>query len=194
MRPCLTLPLIALMLAAAPGLADDFAAEDTASRQAVAGLEAYAAYKMGDYDTARSLWEALAAKGNTTAMVNLANLFEQGQGTPADRAAALEWTRRAAEAGDTRAMVSLGVAHEGGASGLPRDLEAAERWFRKAAETGDADAHFNLGVLLLTNRGQGLETTPPDQRRAAARHLRAAAEAGHAEARPMLKIAEKGAD
>ncbi|EKV31818.1 hypothetical protein C882_3569 [Caenispirillum salinarum AK4] len=194
MRRRLAVSLIVLMTAAAPVLADDFGAEDTVSRQAVAGLEAYAAYKMGDYDTARALWEDLAAKGNTTAMVNLANLFEQGQGAPADRAAALEWTRKAAEAGDPRAMVSLGVAHEGGASGLPRDLEAAERWFRKAAGAGDADAHFNLGVLLLTNRGQGLDTTPPDQRRAAACHLRAAADQGHVEARAMLKIAEKGGD
>lgn len=194
MRRRLVLPLIAFMLAATPVLAEDFAAEDTASRQAVAGLEAYAAYKMGDYDTARSLWEALAAKGNTTAMVNLANLFEQGQGTPADRAAALEWTRKAADAGDPRAMVSLGVAHEGGASGLPRDLEAAERWFRRAAALEDADARFNLGVLLLTNRGQGVETTPPDQRREAAAFLQAAADQGHAEARAMLRIAREGAE
>lgn len=168
-----------------PARADDFATPDTVSRQAVDGLEAYAAYKMGRYVEARALWEALAAQGNTTAMVNLATLFEQGQGTPADRARALAWTRKAAEAGDARAMVSLGLAHEG-ALGLPRDMAAAERWFRAAAEQGDADGHFNLGVLLLTNRGAGAETASADQRRQARDHLDAAAAQGHVRARALL--------
>lgn len=184
--------VLAALVLSTPGLADDdgFAPRDAASSQAVAALEAYAAYKMGDYDGARARWEALAAAGNTTAMVNLANLFEQGQGAEADRAAALAWTRRAAEAGDARAMVSFGLAHEGG-TGLARDIGEAERWFRRAAALGDVDGHFNLGVLLLTNRGAGIATTSAEQRAEAAGHLAAAADRGHAEARAMLAVARQ---
>ena len=71
------------------------AAGRDAAKEAVTNLEAYAAYKMGQYAKARSIWEGLAAKGNTTALINLANLFQQGQGVSEDQKRALDYVKRA---------------------------------------------------------------------------------------------------
>ncbi|HRJ62484.1 MAG TPA: SEL1-like repeat protein [Azospirillaceae bacterium] len=80
---------------------------DNAAIQAVEALEAYAVYKMGMYDLARQRWEALAAKGNATAMVNLAAMASQGQGGRRDEAAADMWLKKAADLGDARAIEEL---------------------------------------------------------------------------------------
>lgn len=167
------------------------AGRDRASIEAVRNLEAYAAYKMGQYEAARDIWQALAASGNTTAMINLANLSGQGQGQPRDLAAALEWTRRAAEAGDSRAQVELGMAYETG-HGLPHDNRQAAAWFRKAAEQGDRDGAFNLGVMLATAYGAGPAVSTPDQRREARHWLAEAAVAGKIEARSYLGVLDGG--
>lgn len=104
----LVLMLIGLLTAAAayPAAAQQ-EGRDNAAIQAVEALEAYAVYKMGMYDAARQRWEALAAKGNATAMVNLAAMADQGQGGPRDEAAAEMWLRKAADLGDARAVEEL---------------------------------------------------------------------------------------
>lgn len=86
---------------------DGFGGRDSAARQAVAGLEAYAVYKMGRYDEAAVIWEDLAGQGNTTAMINLANMHAQGQGRPRSPEEAARWLRQAADLGDQRAIDEL---------------------------------------------------------------------------------------
>lgn len=103
----LVLMLFGLLTAAANPAAAQQEGRDNAAIQAVEALEAYAVYKMGMYDAARQRWEALAAKGNATAMVNLAAMASQGQGAPRDEAAARAWLRKAAELGDARAIEEL---------------------------------------------------------------------------------------
>lgn len=84
-------------------LAQPSVAKDRAAREAVANLEANAAYKSGKYTDAKDRWEILADKGNTTALLNLANVFEQGHGVDRDLATAAAYLERAAALGDTRA-------------------------------------------------------------------------------------------
>lgn len=103
----LVLMLIGLLTGAAPPAAAQQEGRDNAAVQAVEALEAYAVYKMGMYDLARQRWEALAAKGNATAMVNLAAMASQGQGGWRDEAAAETWLRKAADLGDARAIEEL---------------------------------------------------------------------------------------
>jgi TPR repeat protein len=158
---------------------------DRASVDAVGNLEAYAAYKMAQYDRARELWLALAQGGNTTAMINLANLYAQGQGVPRDPAAAAAWTRKAAELGDSRAQLELGQAYESG-EGVERDNREAAHWFKEAALQGDADAAFRLGVMLATAYGRGMAQASPEERAEGARWLEAAARGGHKEAAGLL--------
>ncbi len=180
------LMLVCLLILWLPAVAE----RDRASVEAVESLQAYAAYKAGDFAAARALWEELAARGNTNAMNNLANMFEQGQGTPKDTSASIKWLREAAERGDSVAQLNLGLAFERG-TGVKRDNREAVRWFRRSAEQGDKDAQFNLGVMLATNYGAGVESATDKQRSEAAYWLRKSAVQGHAEARTFLGLLAK---
>lgn len=164
---------------------DTFGQRDQASVDAVESLNAYAAYKLGDYETARERWLALAERGNTSAMINLANLHEQGQGVPRDLAKAVAWLTQGAELGDSRAQLNLGLAYEKG-TGVERDPRQAAQWFRQAAEQGDTTAQFNLGVMLATAYGEGLGSSEPADRAEAAAWLEKAAAGGHPDAAEFL--------
>ncbi len=168
---------------------DTFGAKDQASIQAVESLNAAAAYKTGDYETAKRGWLALANKGNTSAMINLANLYEQGQGVAQDFPEAIQWLEKAAALGDSRAQFELGMAHQRGI-GVDRDLHAAAGWFHKAAEQGDNTAQFNLAVMLATAYGAGLSESTPEQRTEAAAWLKKAATGGHPDASNLLATLE----
>ena len=157
--PLLVVVALALASSAAvaqmPGAAP-FGRTDDASADAVVNLNAYAEYKMGHYDAARTIWEGLAAKGNTTALINLSNLFSQGGGVTADQTKAYAYTLKAAELGDPRAQHDIGLAYEKG-SPVPRDIEKAADWLKKSAAQNYADGEFAYGVLLATGRGKGLD-------------------------------------
>jgi TPR repeat protein len=159
---------------------------DTAA-EAVTNLKAYAAFKMGHHDEARRVWEELAKKGNTTALLNLANMFQQAQGVDEDQKKALTYVRKGAELGDTRAQYELGMAYERGTI-LERDLQQAALWFEKAAEQGEMDAQFALGVLNATAFGKGLETATDEQRKQAVAWLSKASAQGHEEAKTYLDL------
>lgn len=168
---------------------DSFGKVDTNSVEAVESLKAYAAYKSGDYETAKERWLSLAERGNTSAMLNLANMYDQGQGVRQDPAAGLVWLERAAALEDARAQLQLGLAYENG-HGVERDPRQAAKWFRKAAEQGDATAQFNLGVMLATSYGSGLEHSSPKERAEAVQWLEKAAAAGHPDAPAFLSTLE----
>lgn len=158
-----------------------------ADGRAIERLDAYAAYKAGDHEKARKLWSALAERGDTTAMNNLANMFDQGQGSKEDPATAAHWLRKAARQGDRMAQLNLGLAYEMG-RGVPRDNHEAAYWFRQAAEQGVPEAQFNLGVMLATAYGKGGQASSAADRQAATQWLSKAAAGGHPEAPEFLKL------
>lgn len=185
MRNLHRLALIAACIVAwAAGAA---AQERSNAREAVANLEAYAVYKMGRYDEAKRIWEELAAKGNTTAMINLANLFQQGQGVSEDQKRALELVLQAAELGDARAQYEIGIAYEKG-DVFPRDIEKAGAWLKKSAEQDYADGQFAYGVWLATGGGKGLEKATAAQRSAALAWLQKAKSNGNLEASDYIGV------
>ena len=55
----------------------------------------------------------------------------------------------AADAGDTTAMINLGVMHANG-FGTPKDEAKAIEWYTKAARLDDADAQEQLRTRGLT--------------------------------------------
>lgn len=163
------------------GLADDNAA------QAVTGLKAYAAFKTGDYDKARQIWQDLAARGNTTAMINLANLFQQGKGVTADQKEAFEYIKQAAELGDPRAQYELGVEFEKGIL-IPRDIDKATSWLLKSAEQGDTDGQFAYAVMLATSYGKGQEYSSKRERADALGWFEKARQGGHPDATAYIQL------
>ncbi len=68
---------------------------------------------------------------------------------------ALALYRKAADANDARAMVSLGLMLETG-DHAPKDLKAAYALYEKAAERGSADGAIDLAVALVSGKGAAL--------------------------------------
>ncbi len=151
------------------------------AREAVTNLNAYAAFKMGKYDEAKKIWEGLAEKGNTTALLNLANMFQQGQGVSQDDREAHELVEKAAALGDPRAQYELGMAYEKGHV-VDRDIAQAAKWLKKSADQDYADGQFAYGVMLATARGQGLDKSSRQERQQAIELLLKAKAGGHLEA------------
>ena len=87
-----------------------------------------------------------AAGGNPLAAVEVASRFADGRGVPQDLAAAIDWYRRAAEAGLAPAQYRLGSLYEKG-TGTARDAKVAAEWYAKAAALGNAKAMHNLAVI-----------------------------------------------
>ncbi len=57
-----------------------------------------------------------------------------------------------AQAGDPKAQVTLGHAHEQG-NGVAQSDELAAKWYRAAADQGNPDAQNSLGILYRLGRG-----------------------------------------
>ena len=160
---------------------------DKNSVEAVQSLEAYAKYKMAQYEEAREIWLSLAERNNTSALINLANLYEQGQGVPRDLKKSISWLEKAAKLGDVRGQFQLAMAYEKGL-GVDRDLHKAALWLEKAAAQNDGQAQFNLGVMLATNFGQGVTTSSEEQRKKAIAWLKKAKENNVEDAQEFLTL------
>lgn len=77
-------------------------------------------------------------------MCNLGWCYERGHGVPQDWKQAVEWYRRAAQAGNTVAMGNLGWCYEKG-KGVEKDPAAAVSWYRQGAERGSVRSMYELG-------------------------------------------------
>ena len=114
-------------------------------------------------------------------------LLARAQAAAGARDTAIELYRQAAERGDLRAMVSLGLLMETG-DGVPLDPVGALALYERAAAGGSADGAINLAVALFNGR-----VVPADPSRAVAL-FEQAAEGGSAIATYNLGVlAQDGA-
>jgi uncharacterized protein len=102
------------------------------------------------------------------------------KGDVARKGEAVEWIRRAADAGYAKAQAELANVFERGEL-APRDFAAAFQWYEKAVASGDGDAMVGLGNMYL-----GARHVARDAERAITYFERASA-IGHAEG--MAKLA-----
>jgi uncharacterized protein len=77
---------------------------------------------------------------STQAIVELAYMYDTGQGILKDQTQAFELYKRAAYRENATAIYNLAVMHLNGEGGLTVDKTEANRLFRKAADLGDEDA------------------------------------------------------
>ena len=96
-----------------------------------------------------------------------------------DYSEAAKWFRKAAELGEGRSQLALGMLCWTG-RGVPTDPAQAVHWWRKAADAGNPAAMRLLGMAY--NRGVGVERSLEE----ALRWIRRAADAGDAEAQAAL--------
>ena len=137
------------------------------------------AYDRGDYATALSVLQPLAAQGHAMGQYQLGIMYYFGYGVEEDDAEAMKWFRKAAEQGHAMAQNHLGDMYYYG-YGVEEDHAEAVKWFRKAEAQGHAEAQFNLGVMYA--KGYGVEEDDAE----AVKWFREAAEQGHAKAQFSL--------
>ena len=99
--------------------------------------------------------------------------------TPADKAKAADFYRKAAAEGNAAAQTTLGLMYATG-DGVEKDEAAAVEWFRKAAAQGHAEGLLNLGLAYADGKG-----VPKDEPKAAD-SFQSAASKGDARAQRLL--------
>ena len=120
-----------------------------------------------------------AEKGDVHAQVKVAEALFYGRGTATNRAAAVEWYRKAAVAGDGSAQASLGYCLLNGLGCEARKDEAAV-WYAKGAAQDDPNAINGLAFCYL--HGFGVEK---DEKRGFELAMKAAVR-GHAPSQTLV--------
>ena len=102
----------------------------------------------------------VAQQGYAPAEERLGELYNDPNGlVPADKGAAFDWTRKAAEGGLAGAMNRLAMMYYEG-SGVARDPSLTAVWLRRAAKRGVTNSAFNLGALYM--KGEGVPANPTE--------------------------------
>ena len=86
--------------------------------------------------------------GYDSAMNTLGVLYADESFATFDKAAALNWFRRAAEAGDYEGLFNLGLTYE-----IDGDFAEAAKWYRLSADQNNSEATCNLASLLADGKG-----------------------------------------
>jgi TPR repeat protein len=105
-----------------------------------------AAFKKGDYATARMEFEGLAYEGQAAAQANLALMYAKGYGVNIDEAAAVRWYQMAAEQGQAAAQNNLASMYLAG-EGVRKDPVLGFMWLLLAKEGRSAAAVQSVGDL-----------------------------------------------
>jgi TPR repeat protein len=86
--------------------------------------------------------------------------YERGDDVSVNYQTAMEWYRKAADAGYPPAELSVGILYMSG-RGTPKDPKTAVEWFRRAAEHGLPEAQVQLAGDTLT--GLAMADGKPDK-------------------------------
>ena len=114
--------------------------------------DAYASYRIGDYEAAYESFSKLAASGDVRATYNLGHMCFDGKGVERSLPKALKYFQSAADQGFAQAQSDLGLMYLKG-MGVKRSLPKALKYFQSAADQGFAQAQYNLGVMYLEGKG-----------------------------------------
>jgi hypothetical protein len=102
------------------------------------------AYRESRYGEALKLFLAAATAGNSEAMFYLGLMYKSGQSVAVDKAEAHGWFQKAADSGETRAMIQLAFdANESW------DYRQARQWQERAVDAGNATGTIALGAMHL---------------------------------------------
>ena len=106
----------------------------------------------GDAIGAADMLKLSSSQGQGMAHYLLSQMYDMGRGVDKNPQEAFAYSRKAAQAGNIKAMHDYGAyLHEGKFVGR-NDKEAAV-WFEKAAERGVVDSQFNLGLMYMEGIG-----------------------------------------
>jgi uncharacterized protein len=147
------LMVLFLLLQCPHSMADQDESQKEIARDMIRVLNAYVVYKMGQYDDAFDQYLSLAEEGSRQGMLNVANMYAQGQGVEQSDDRAFYWYQRSAEDGDVISMVEVARAYDSG-RGVQRDTAKAWEWLLRAATAGSEDAQWEIGRRLYDQGNQ----------------------------------------
>jgi len=107
-------------------------------------LRAHKQWESGKHRSAFRLMLSAAKLGDTRAMLNLGYFYDVGIGVKKNRAAAMNWYKRASRRGDECAANNIGVMYR--FEGKPK---RALYWFGKSVARGDVDANFEIARVCI---------------------------------------------
>ena len=110
------------------------------------------AQKSGNYAEAINIYKALALKGDESAQMELANMYENGHRAIQDHVEAFKWYKLAAEQGSASALMNLGFMYKDGL-GVTKDLIKAHMCYNLAGAHGGefAEEHRDLDAEKYRN-------------------------------------------
>lgn len=100
-------------------------------------------------------FQKAADLGDAQAQVELAELYDAGEGVVKDTEKAVYWYEKAAAQGHEEAQLALALHYQQDLD----DNDTAIDYFQKAAEQGNAIAQYRLGLLYLGDTGIAVDTT-----------------------------------
>jgi eukaryotic-like serine/threonine-protein kinase len=80
-----------------------------------------------------------ANQGYVKAEFNLAVMYDNGEGTPPNKAEAFNWYYRAAEKNYASAQLDVGLIYRNGMNGVTKDEQLARQWLGKAAASDNPE-------------------------------------------------------
>jgi len=125
--------------------------------------------KQTDYEVAAAMpwFRRSAEQGYAPAEYIYGSTFREGRWQNPQQL--VYWWTKAAEQGEVRAQLWLGVSYEQGQNGVERDYRQAFKWLSMAAKQGQPDAQYTLGQMYEDGEG-----VPQDYRLAAYWYRKAA--------------------
>jgi TPR repeat protein len=112
-----------------------------------------AAFSRNQYYAAMPVYQKLAEAGDSTAMGAIGTMYSLGgEGLPKDVRQAAQWHLKAAKAGNSASMQSVGLDYMDG-DGVQQDYEEAFNWLKQAADAGQPVAMAALGSLYGYGKG-----------------------------------------
>lgn len=102
------------------------------------------AWQQGDYAKAVAEWQPLAQAGDPDAQFNMGQAYKLGRGVKMNPATAMDWYRKAAAQGHSRAEDNLGLLmfQQG-------DRAGALPYLQRAADRGEPRAQYIVGTALF---------------------------------------------
>lgn len=104
----------------------------------------------GQLEKAEQLYQDFAEKGDKTAQLKLAYLYDKGIGISSDPLLAEKWYLSAAEQGEPQAQYLLAQRYQNGLTNGAPDYAAAKKWYQAAAQSNYIPAWVALGYLEET--------------------------------------------
>ncbi|MGA9211280.1 SEL1-like repeat protein [Kaistella sp.] len=104
-------------------------------------------YDKKEYEQAFLYLRKAAIKENTKAMRLIGELYFFGNGVEKNTQAGMEWHLKAANRGNTDAMLLIAYTYENGQGGFTKDYKKAEQWYQKAIDAGQRSSYNSLGRL-----------------------------------------------